>query len=104
MQKLYVIVVRDNGTIYLRIFFILTASTGSIAYTSGEFKKDSEILPLSLTTITYNSCTNDVINELSLLMLHNFVICGHISYQQESSQRAILDLSSTSLDCGRGWY
>ena len=36
-------------------------------------------------------------------MLHNFVICGHISYQQESSQRAILDLS-TSLDCGRGWY
>ena len=27
-------------------------------------------------------------------MLHNFVICGHISYQQESSQRATLDLSN----------
>ena len=76
--------------------------TGSVAYTSGEYKKDSEIVLLSLTTITYNSCTNDVINESSLLTLHNFVICGHISYQQESSQRAILDLS-TSLDCGHGW-
>ena len=26
-------------------------------------------------------------------MLDNFVICGQISYQQESSQRVILDLS-----------
>ena len=26
-------------------------------------------------------------------MLHNFVICGHTSHQQESSGRVILDLS-----------
>ena len=44
--------------------------------------------------ITYNSRTNDVINQPSLLILHNFVICGHISHQQESSGRVILDLSN----------
>ena len=49
--------------------------------------------PFDFTTITYNSSTNDVLNEPSLLTLHNFVICGHISYQQEPSQRAILDHS-----------
>ena len=42
--------------------------------------------------ITYNSRTNDVINQPSLLMLRNFVIFGHISDQQESSGRVILDL------------
>ena len=44
--------------------------------------------------ITYNPHTNDVIDQPSLLMLHNFVICGHISHQQESSHRVILDLSN----------
>ena len=48
-----------------------------------------------LTTITYNSCKNDALSEPSLLRLHNFVMCGHdVSYQQESSQRAILDCGS----------
>ena len=41
--------------------------------------------------ITYNSHTNDVIYQPSLLMLPNFIICGHISHQQESSGRVILD-------------
>ena len=44
--------------------------------------------------ITYNYCTNGVINQPSLLILYNFVICGHISRQQESSHRVILDLSN----------
>ena len=32
--------------------------------------------------ITYNSHKNDVVNKLSLLILNNFVIFDHISYQQ----------------------
>ena len=51
-------------------------------------------LPVARYSHVYNWHTNDVINKLPIiLMLPIFVICGHISYQQDSSQRVILDLS-----------
>ena len=51
-------------------------------------------LPVARYSHVYNWRTNDVINYPSFLMLPIFVICGHISYQQDSSQRVTLDLSN----------
>ena len=51
-------------------------------------------LPVARYSHVYNWRTNDVINYLSFLMLPIFVICGHISHQQDSSQRVTLDLSN----------